>query len=114
MHRNAIRLTTALALVLVLSAAATAAETRGEMSLTIEQHRFTPEEIRIKSGQPFDLVITNKDPAAEEFESQDLRIERVVPAGKTVRLRIPAVKTGTYDFVGEYHSKTAKGRIVAE
>jgi len=43
-----------------------------------------------------------------------LRIEKVVPAGKTVRLRMPALKAGSFSFVGEYHEKTAKGRIVAE
>ena len=68
----------------------------------------------MKAGAPFVLVITNKDATAEEFESKDLRIEKVIPAGKTVRVRVPALKAGTYGFVGEYHEKTAKGRIVAE
>jgi len=85
-----------------------------EFPLTIEKNRFDPEEIRVKAGAPFVLIITNKDGAPEEFESRDLRIEKVVPAGKTVRLRMPALKAGTYSFVGEYHEKTAKGRIIAE
>lgn len=85
-----------------------------EVALKIEQNRFQPEEIRVKAGTPFVLVITNKDKGPEEFESKDLRIEKVVPAGKTVRLRMPALKAGSYGFVGEYHEKTAKGRIVAE
>ena len=85
-----------------------------ELSLTIEKNRFDPEEIRVKAGAPFVLVITNKDGASEEFESRDLRIEKVIPAGKTVRMRMPALKAGTYGFVGEYHEKTAKGKIIAE
>ncbi len=85
-----------------------------EITLTIEKNRFQPAEIKIKAGAPFVLVITNKDATAEEFESKELRIEKVIPAGKTVRLRMPALKAGTYGFVGEYHEKTAKGRIVAE
>jgi len=60
------------------------------------------------------LVVTNRDKTAEEFESRELRIEKVIPPGKTVRLRVPALKAGTYPFVGEYHEKTAKGRIIAE
>jgi hypothetical protein len=60
------------------------------------------------------LVVTNKDKAPEEFESHDLRIEKVIPAGKTLRVKVPALKAGTYGFVGEYHAKTARGRIVAE
>lgn len=85
-----------------------------EIALTIENNRFQPEEITVKAGTPFVLVITNKDKAPEEFETRDLRIEKVIPAGKTVRLKMPALKPGTYGFVGEYHAQTAKGRIVAE
>jgi len=85
-----------------------------EVALTIETNRFQPEEIKVKAGAPFVLVITNKDKGPEEFESRDLRIEKVIPAGKTIRLKMPALKPGSYGFVGEYHEKTAKGRIVAE
>ena len=104
---------------LVLGAALVAAFPSGaqeipEVALLIEQNRFQPEEIRVKAGQPFVLIITNKDKGPEEFESKDLRIEKIIPGGKTMRLRMPALKAGSYSFVGEYHEKTAKGRIIAE
>src|SRR5436190_23562172 len=85
-----------------------------DIALTIENNRFQPDEIKVKPRAAFVLVITNKDKKAEEFESKDLRIEKVIPAGKTVRLKMPALKAGAYSFVGEYNEKTAKGRIVAE
>ncbi len=85
-----------------------------ELAVTLDQHRFQPEEVRVKAGAPFVLVITNKDGTPEEFDSKDLRLEKVIPAGKTLRLRVPALKPGTYRFVGEYHEQTAKGRIIAE
>jgi plastocyanin len=85
-----------------------------DLTLQIEQNRFQPEEIRVKAGQPFVLVITNKDKGPEEFEVKDLRIEKIIPAGRTLRLRMPALKAGSYSFVGDYHEKTAKGRIIAE
>jgi hypothetical protein len=31
-----------------------------------------------------------------------------------VKVKVPALKAGTYKFVGEYHEATAQGRIVAE
>ena len=104
---------------LVLGAALVAAFPSGaqevaEVALQIEQNRFQPEEIRVKAGQAFVLVITNKDKGPEEFESKDLRIEKIIPGGKTVRLKMPALKAGKYPFVGEYHSETAKATIVAE
>ena len=45
-----------------------------EIALTIEKNRFSPEEIKVKAGTPFVLVVTNKDAGPEEFESKDLRI----------------------------------------
>jgi plastocyanin len=85
-----------------------------EVVITIEKNRFQPEEVKVKAGVPFVLVVSNKDAAPEEFDSKDLRLEKVVPAGKTVRIRVPALKAGAYRFVGEYHEATAKGRILAE
>ena len=90
------------------------AEARQEIAVTIENNRFVPDEIRVKAGAPFTLVVTNKDPKPEEVESKDLRIEKVVPAGKTASIRVRALKPGTYPFFGEYNPKTAQGRIVAE
>ena len=100
-----------IASVLLVPTLAVAAD---DIPLTIENNRFQPEEIKVKAGEGFVLVITNKDKKAEEFESKDLRIEKVIPAGKTVRLKMPALKAGTFSFVGEYNEKTAKGRIIAE
>jgi hypothetical protein len=99
---------------LLAAGPASGADAPAEIGLTIEQHRFQPEEIRVKAGAPFVLVISNKDATPEEFESKDLRLEKVVPGGKTLRVRIPALRKGAYGFVGEFHEETARGRIIAE
>lgn len=91
-----------------------AADTPTELTLILDQHRFNPEQIQVKANTPFVLVITNKDNEDEDFEMAALRIDKTVPAGKTVRLNLPALKPGTYEFVGEFHEKTAKGRILAK
>jgi plastocyanin len=105
----------ALAILLAIVAApGAAAAADPEVTLVIEKNRFQPEEIKVKAGVPFVLVVTNKDGAPEEFDSKDLRLEKVIPAGKTVRIRVPALKAGAYRFVGEYHEATAKGRVLAE
>ena len=96
------------------AALASAADTPPELALTLDQHRFSPEELRVKANTPFILVLTNKDKEDEEFEIASLRIEQIVSGGKTLQLKMPALKPGAYEFVGEFHEKTAKGRIVAE
>ena len=98
-------------LVLIVSAAAAADL---EIPLTIEKNRFQPAEVRVKAGTPFVLVVTNKDASPEEFESKELRIEKVIPGGKTLKIRVRALKAGSYPFVGDFHQATAKGRIIAE
>ena len=98
-------------LLLIVSAAAAADL---EIPLTIEKNRFQPAEVRVKAGTPFVLVVTNKDATPEEFESKELRIEKVIPGGKTLKIRVRALKAGSYPFVGDFHQATAKGRIIAE
>jgi plastocyanin len=113
MRRLAAATLALLATLLLATAAVNAAEPK-EIPITIENNKFSPDEIKVKAGEPFVLVVTNKDKSPEEFESKDLRIEKVVPAGKTMKIRVRALKPGTYPFVGEYHEATAKGRIIAE
>jgi uncharacterized protein (DUF2141 family) len=100
-----------LALVLLIAGTAAAADT--QIPLTIEKSQFQPSEVKVKANAPFVLVITNNNPKAAEFESKDLRVEKVVPAGKTVNVRIRALKPGTYAFFDDFNRQTT-GRIVAE
>ncbi|HKB23701.1 MAG TPA: cupredoxin domain-containing protein [Methylomirabilota bacterium] len=95
------------------AAAAALAADPPEIALTIEKNRFQPDEIKVKAGVPFVLVVTNKDAAPIEFECKELRVEKVVPPGATVKVRIRALKPGSYPFVDDFHHETT-GRIVAE
>src|SRR5262249_27657298 len=97
----------------VVAGVASAADPRPEIALTIEKDQFQPSEIKVKANTPFTLVVTNKNAKAAEFESKDLRVEKVVPAGKTVNVLIRALKPGTYAFFDDFN-KAAAGRIVAE
>src|SRR5262245_14139437 len=107
-------LTLVAVLALIVGPAGAAAADNPEHKLVIEKNRFDTDTIKFKAGAPFILVITNKDKGPEEFDMQNPRIEKVIPAGKTVRVKIPALKPGKYPFVGEYHADTAKATIVAE
>ena len=82
--------------------------------LTIKDHRFQPTELNVPAGQKIKLVITNADATPEEFESHALNREKVIAGGATVTLYLNPLQPGTYEFVGEFHEDTAKGRIVAK
>lgn len=83
-------------------------------AVTIQNHRFSEAEIRVPVGQAIELSVTNKDTTPEEFEASALKIEKVVAAGTTIVLRFGPLKAGTYNFVGDFHEATAKGKIIAE
>jgi plastocyanin len=96
-----------------ISAGAASAEDAA-LTITIKDHKFTPEEIRVPSGKAVLLQIKNEDATAEEFESHELKIEKVIAGGKQGTVRLRPLKTGRYPFVGEYHESTAKGVVIVE
>ncbi len=100
-----------LAAVLVFAAPALA---DAPITLTLQNHKFTPSVIKVKANQPAMIAMANKDATAEEFDSAALKIEKVV-AGKTSgNIRMRALKPGKYPFMGEYHAATAQGVVIAE
>lgn len=96
-----------------LSIGAVRAAEPASVALTISDHQFQPAELQVPAGQKVELKVTNADPTPEEFESTDLRREKVVPAGATVSVFVGPLRAGTYGFFGDYHPKTARGRLVA-
>src|SRR3954467_8364821 len=85
-----------------------------DINVVIENHKFTPDRIEVAAGKKVKLVIDNRDASAEEFESHDLKIEKVVPGKSKGIVFVGPLKPGEYKFVGEFNEKTAKGVIVAK
>jgi Cupredoxin-like domain len=48
------------------------------------------------------------------FDSPSFKAEKVIAGNSQGIVRIAPLKPGTYEFVGEYHEETAKGRVIAE
>jgi hypothetical protein len=90
------------------------ADDAGGIDVTIKDHRFTPAEIHVKAGQPAILNVTNEDATAEEFDSDALKVEKVIAGGGKGTVRLRPLDAGRYPFSGEYHSDTAKGVVIAE
>ena len=115
--RKPMRDLAALALPVILLAlfrAVTAATAQTAIDVTIKDHRFTPSEIHVKAGQAVDLKIKNQDPLAEEFDSTALKIEKVIAGGAEGTVHLRPLDAGRYPFMGEYHSDTAQGVVIAE
>jgi plastocyanin domain-containing protein len=85
-----------------------------DFTLTIKDHRFTPEEIKVPANQRVAITVINQDSTAEEFDSTALKVEKVVPGNSQGVVRIGPLKPGRYPFIGEFHEATAKGVVIAE
>ncbi len=95
-------------------AAAPARADTPEFTIVIESHRFTPAELKVPAGQKIRLLIENRDPTPEEFESYDFNREKVVPGKGRIALFVGPLKPGRYEFFGEFNADSARGHLIAE
>lgn len=82
-------------------------------NLLIRAGHFIPETLEVPAGTKFRLLIKNEGPGAEEFESIELKKEKVLGPGASSFLIFQPLKPGSYKFFGDFHPETAQGRIVA-
>jgi plastocyanin len=101
-----------LALFVAIGTAAAAQEPT--YTLVIKDHRFQPTELEIPAGQKVALIVKNDDSTPEEFESTELRREKVVAGGEQITVYIGPLKPGQYEFFGDFNPATARGHIIAK
>jgi hypothetical protein len=83
-------------------------------SLTLSNHKFSPAEVHVKANTTSTVTLINNDDQAEEFDSTTLRIEKIVAGHSAGTMRWRPLAPGRYPFMGEFHSDTAQGIVVAE
>ena len=99
-------------LIALVSTSAFGADTM--VSLTLKDHKFSPAEVRVKANTPTTVTLINNDDQSEEFDSTSLKIEKVVAGHTTGTMRWRPLAPGRYPFMGEFHSETAQGVVIAE
>jgi hypothetical protein len=95
-------------------ALATPAYADAPIPVTLKNHKFSPATVHVKAGQPNVIALTNTDETAEEFDSTALKVEKVVAGHSSGNVRLRPLAPGKYPFMGEYHSETAQGVVIAE
>jgi heme/copper-type cytochrome/quinol oxidase subunit 2 len=83
------------------------------VTLSLKDHQFTPREITVPAGERIRVAVENADSTPAEFESSDLRIEKIVTAGGRITVFIGPLKPGTYKFFDDYHPDVATGTVTA-
>ncbi|HEY1614596.1 MAG TPA: cupredoxin domain-containing protein [Rhizomicrobium sp.] len=103
-----------LALTGAMIGTAVAAQEAAPIALTLKDHRFEPAEIHVKAEVASQIALSNQDSTAEEFDSDSLKVEKVVAGGARGIVRLRPLSPGRYPFMGEYHSDTAQGVVIVE
>jgi plastocyanin len=101
-------------LALLLTMGTSVAAQEPAYTLVIKDHQFQPTEIEIPAGQKIALTVKNNDATPEEFESTELRREKVVTGGEQITAYVGPLKPGKYEFFGDFNPKTARGHIIAK
>jgi plastocyanin len=85
-----------------------------EVVVTVKDHKFDPAELQAPAGKPIVLRVKNLDPSPMEFESQSLRVEKVLTGNGEATINIRPQQAGRYDFFDDFHASTTKGVLVVK
>ena len=98
----------------IVALAPIAAHADVEIALSYKDKKFDPPEIGAPANTAIVIKFRNLDKDAMELESDALKIEKVVAAGKDATIKVKAQKPGRYEFFDEYNEKTARGALVVK
>jgi hypothetical protein len=102
------------ALLFASLAAAACADDMPEFRLTFRDGAIVPLETRVPANRRFKLVLVNEGGSPVEFESTELRKEKVVAPKVTTSLVIRRLDAGEHVFFDDFHPGAPQARIVAE
>ncbi|MGJ4952739.1 cupredoxin domain-containing protein [Bradyrhizobium sp. HKCCYLS20291] len=95
---------------MLLMAAQAQAEGANEICLTYANGQFEPKEPTVPADAPLVIRVKNLEAKAMEFESETLKVEKVVAANSEAVLNLRAMKSGRYEFHNDFNDK-ARGFI---
>lgn len=84
------------------------------VTIVIKDHKFEPAEVKIPANKRVTLLVDNQDATSEEFESNEMKVEKIVGGRKQIKVMVGPLKPGRYPFFGEFHEATAQGAVIAE
>ena len=113
MNRSVFRAVCASAFVSFWASGAVA-EDLTSYSITLKNHHFTPAEIHVPTGKPFQIVVTNDNGAADEFEMLLPPVERAIQPGQQGVVRMRPLGPGRFPFFGEADPDSEQGAFISE
>ena len=103
-----------LLLLLVFYSFSAYASERVTIEIVIKDHKFIPDYIKAPEDKVIVLVVQNQDDVAEEFESIELKREKLIPSHSKAKIVVGPLKAGEYKFFGEFHNPQPQGILLVE
>ncbi|MBA2628824.1 MAG: cupredoxin domain-containing protein [Rickettsiaceae bacterium] len=95
-----------------VASAAQGVEDAVYVDIYIKDHKFSPSVIELPQGRKIIITVHNQDLTIEEFESIDLKREKIVLGNSETKIVLAPLKPGEYKFFGDFHQDTAQGKII--
>jgi hypothetical protein len=84
-----------------------------DYTITLKENAFTPNELVIPANEKVKVTVKNEDSTPIEFESHDLKREKIIQGKSQAVVSIGPLKSGTYNYFDEFHDGTT-GTITAK
>jgi hypothetical protein len=112
MHRR-IAIACSFALTMVALGAAKAEELP-TFRIEAKDGRLQPSALHVPAGKRIKIEIVNLGAEPIEFESLELRKEKVLAPGARSFVVIAPLRHGIYPFFDDFHPETGRGALIAE
>ncbi|WP_024304263.1 cupredoxin domain-containing protein [Pseudogulbenkiania sp. MAI-1] len=99
---------------LLLASASVWAEDLPVYRLELKDGKLNPARLQVAAGKKFKIELINSGKTPVEFESIQLRKEKVLGPGVESFVVVHPLSPGEYKFFDEFHMATAQGVIVAK
>jgi len=102
---------------LVLSAAplpAARAEDAATFRIEFSDGQMEPRRLEVPANKRLEIELVNKGQSPAEFESKQLRKEKVLAPGAATTLVIRGLDPGEYDFFDDFHPDSPPAVLVAK
>jgi hypothetical protein len=107
------KLTLATLCAIAMLPSAALAQQMTEVQVTYSKGQFEPSELRAPADKPVAIRVRNLDTKAMEFESNALRVEKVVAANSEGVINLRALQPGRYEFYDDFNDK-ARGALTVQ
>ena len=84
------------------------------IKIELKNRTMNPNVITVPVNTAFTIEVVNTDNTAEEFESNSLKIEKIIPPKRTAKFKVKPLAAGEYEIFGEFHMDTCQGKIIVK